>query len=277
MKHMKTIVVVVAAAALCVCISVIPSCRQKENEGSKKQRSENEIILTLQRSPGTTTAPDGEPWVMIDSHLGQSKVPLTQRKDIIDAIHNVWVEHKGNTVAVIRANPDELTQSATELIVAAMRGHTRTLRLEAGDIQAPLNFPRAGGRDAIELPWNRLGRKGAMHINTIYILDGDQTGWFAIGNNMFNSYDALAKALVAIKKNATIYPPWIVIACEPKGIWKNVVLACKAAADAEIKSRGMCRFPSEHQYMPEADIPLPTRPPRQRRIRTRPADPIQID
>ncbi|MBT3199210.1 MAG: hypothetical protein HN350_04780 [Phycisphaerales bacterium] len=271
MKHAKTIIAVISAAALSVCIGLIPSCKQKENETVEKQRSENEIILTLQRSAGTTTVPDGEPWVTIDSHLDQSKTPLAQRDDIAIAIYNIWMKHKDKTVVVIRANPEDLTQSVTKLIRIVVCGQTRTLRLEAGDIQAPLDFPHAGGRDAIELPWNRLGRKGAMHITTLYILDGDQTGGFAIGNKKFKSYDALAEALVAIKKHATEDPPGVSIAYEPKAIWRNVVLACKAAADAEIKNRGMFRIPKEHQYMPEADLPLPTRQRRQRKIRTRPS------
>lgn len=273
MKHMKTIIAVVSAAALSVCISLIPSCRQKENGGSQKQRSENEIILTLQYPKGTTTNPEDGPWVIIDSHQGRSKIPQAQRDDIFEAIHSVWKEHKDNTVAVIRANPEELFLSITGLVAIAMRGRVYTLRLETGDIQAPLSIPSPSERSNSYYRRSGRHRKESAHRNTIYVLDGDQAGWFAIGNDKFKSCEALTDALVAIKKSSTEYPPQVIIAGESKAICRNFVLACKAAADAKIKFPAIMRVPKEHRQRPEVSPPV-----RKRRIKTpkTPEDPIPI-
>jgi len=85
----------------------------------------------------------------------------------------------------------------------------------------------------------------------IGVLDAKDTGQFAIWDRKIKDAGALTRDLAARKKASGRKPRRVIVAAEPKTLWKNVVQACKAVEDAGFEDVGLWGNLEEHRYMPK--------------------------
>jgi len=271
---MKTLDV---GAVLCLsaCIGLIPSCKPKENADGPGPRADHEVIITLAIPPVTAPASGNQECVTIDSRLGRALVPIQDRGEITRIVRDTWIEYKSHGLAVIRMHDDELASSVTRIIETVVQGEMRKVRLEAGDIHTQILFPIMGQSGSTPHSVWEMESSEQPPVHSIYVLDADEAGWFAIWNDKFKGSESLTKALVAIKAAEGKHRPKVVITAEPKANWRNYVLACKAVTDAKIEYPGLSRKTQEHRYIREED--LPGRKRRRPRKREFPATPIPYE
>jgi hypothetical protein len=260
-----------AVLCLSICMGLIPSCKSKEDAETPAPRAEHEVIITLKLPPETAPASGNRACVTIDSRLGRALVPARDRDEIRHIVRDTWIEYKTRSVVVIKAHPDELCDSVMHIIASASHGTMHKARFEAGDVRSPFTFSTGLTGSSAPFVWNTEIPGQEHPVHTVYILDGEEAGWFAIWNDKFKGPEALTEALVAIKTASGEYPPKVTLTAEPKASWGNYVLACKAATDAKIEYPGLSRNTREHHYISETDLPG-----RKRRRPRKPESPGQL-
>ncbi len=249
-------IIIGAVVCLIACVGLIPSCQPKDPEvieEAHRTRGKTEIILTLRHRARTTTVPSDADHVEIEWSGGELQIPLEDSGALANVVHLAQQKHGDQTITVIRAAPEELYWPISQLMRASAAVGVRKLRLQANELQASINLPVA-----------QSGRHRKPY-KTIAVLDETEAGQFAIGNRKIKDAKSLTEALNAIKEESQNDLPMVVVTPEPKAAWINIVQACKAIVDAEIKNMGLSRDPQEHRDMP--DYAPPDSPQRIHRLR----------
>ncbi len=247
---MKTLGVGVVLC-LSVSIGVIPSCEPKNGRNAQNNRPAPRILLTLQRQAGTTTAPNDQTTVTIDSGQGPKNVPLKDESTIVDIVRKTYAVHKDNTVAVIKANSDARCQLVTKLVKIAARGRVNHFRFETD--RATTTFSLAPDLEHISAEAHRDAN--ALHmLRTVYFLRiTDPRGIYELTgyHAKISDIQELTEALAKLRRRYGRDQPKVVIVQSPDATWRNLVVACKAARDAGIEYPILAEKGRDHPHIPE--------------------------